>query len=123
MYLLVNDIFFATKIVKAVQAVKAEARAFDSAGRLFHAAKEKEPALVIMDCEGLEKEAFRVLQEFRSEPALVRVPRVGYLSHTAQNLKREMLAAGALHVYAKSEFSKELDDLLVRYTRGISSRI
>lgn len=122
-YMLVNDIFFATKIVKTAQSMGLEVRAFDTADRLIQTSKEKEPALVMMDCQGLEKEAYRLLEEFRSDGALSKVPVIGYLSHVAKDLKREMQSAGCVHVYAKSEFSKELENLLVRYAHGFPSRI
>lgn len=120
-YALVSDLFFATKIMKGAQALALEARAFDSADRLVQASKEKEPALVILDCEGLEKEAFQALGDFQRDERLKNVPRVGYLSHKATDLKREIEAAGCLHVYAKSEFSRELETILARHTHGSSS--
>lgn len=122
-YALVSDLFFATKIVKTAQAVGLEARAFDSASRLLEASKEREPTLVILDCQGLEREAFQLLTEFRSDPRLSNIPQVGYLSHGARELKREMQEAGCGQVYAKSEFVKELENLLLRHSRGFSSRI
>ena len=118
-YMLVNDIFFATKMVKSAQALQLESRAFDSAERLFQAAKAKPPALVILDCQGLENEAFKVLSDFKQDETLACVPRIGYLSHAAQDLKKEMQAAGAMHVYSKSEFSRDLDTLLARLTHGL----
>ena len=123
MYLLANDLFFATKIVKTAQAAGLHARAFDSAERLLEASREKEPALVFLDCQGLEKEAYRLLDAFRPDEKLSKVPRIGYLSHVAQDLKREMRTAGCEQVYAKSEFSRELETLLVRYAHGLPSRI
>jgi len=122
-YLLGADLFFATKIVKTAQAVGLEARAFDSADRLIQAAQAREPALVILDCGGLEKEAFRLLDQFRSAPSLSKIPRVGYLLHIAQDLKREMKGAGCDAVYSKAEFTRELENLLMRHTHGFSSRI
>lgn len=122
-YMLVNNLFFATKIVKAAQAMGLEARAFDSADRVLEASRQKEPSLVILDGEGLEKEAFRLLTAFRLDGQLSKIPRVGYLSHTARNLKEEMLSAGALQVYFKSEFSRELDNLLMRHSGGFPSRV
>lgn len=122
-YILVSDLFFATKIVKTAQAMGLEARAFDSADRLVQASKEKEPALLILDCGGLEKEAFRLLDELRADEKLSRVPRIGYLAHTAQDLKRQMQGAGCDAVYSKSEFTKGLENLLMRYAHGIPSRI
>ena len=100
-----------------------EARAFDTTERLVQASKEREPALVVMDCEGLAREAFRLLSEFRADEKLSAVPQIGYLSHTAQDLKREMRAAGCSQVYSKAEFTRELENLLTRYAHGISSRI
>jgi hypothetical protein len=122
-YALVGDLFFATKIVKTAQAVGLEARAFDSADRLLKASLEKAPALVIMDCERLEKEAFRLLDGFRVEGGLSGIPRIGYLSHGARDLKQEMCQAGCLQVYFKSEFTKELENILGRYGHGFSSRV
>ncbi len=122
-YFLVNDLFFATKMVKTAQALSLETRAFDSADQLVQAAQEKSPALVILDCERLEKEAFQVLQRFRADEQLKGVPQIGYLSHVAGDLKREMRDAGCAQVFNKSEFSKELENILARYTGSVSSRI
>ncbi|GEM_PF-2342674 len=126
-YALVSNLFFAEKIVKAAKAVGLEARAFDSAEKLIRSSREKEPALVVLDGgEGLEKEAFRVLGDFRSDVHFSKVPILGYLSHasgTAEELKREMREAGCLQVYTKSEFTKELENLLARHAHGFPSRI
>ena len=122
-YILVNDLFFATKIVKTAQALALEARAFDTASRLLEASKQKEPALVIMDCGGMERECYELLNAFHSEEKLSKIPFIGYLSHGAKDLSREMRAAGANQVYTKSQFTKELDLLLARTTHGVPSRI
>ena len=122
-YVLVADLFFATKIVKTAESMGLQARAFDSADRLVQASKEKEPALVLLDCGGLEKEAFHLIEQFRSDEKLSGIPRIGYLSHTAQDLRRQMQGAGCEAVYSKSEFTKGLENLLMRYAHGISSRI
>ena len=122
-YILVNDLFFATKIVKTAQALALETRAFDTASRLLEASKQKEPALVIMDCGGMERECYQLLGAFRSDASLSKVPHIGYLSHGAKDLTREMRAAGCNQVYTKSQFTKELDLLLARTTHGIPSGI
>lgn len=122
-YALVGDLFFATKIVKTAEAMGLEARAFDSADRLVQASQGKEPALVILDCGGLEREAFRLLDQFRADTKLSKVPRIGYLFHTAQDLKQEMETAGCDAVYTKGQFTKELENLLMRYAHGLPSRI
>ena len=104
-YVLVNNLFFAEKIVKTAKAMGLETRAFDSAERLIQSAREKEPALVILDCEGSEKEGFQLLKEFRSDENFLKIPRIGYLSHTSGDLKREMREAGCIQVYNKAEFT------------------
>ena len=120
-YLLANDLFFATKVVKAAQSIGLEARAFDTAERLLQASREKEPALVIIDCGGLEKQAFQVLDAFRRDTGLSKVPRIGYLSHSVKELEREMRTAGCNQVYTKTQFTKELEVLLARSLHGVSS--
>jgi len=122
-YILVNNLFFAEKIVKTAQGMGLEAKAFDTAQRLVQSAGEREPALVIMDCEGLEKESHQLLKELRSEEKLLKVPPIGYLSHTSRDLKREMREAGCVQVYNKAEFTRELENLLTRYAHGVSYRV
>ena len=120
-YLLANDLFFATKVVKTAQSLSLEARAFDTADRLLQASREKEPSLVILDCGGLEKQAFQLLDAFRNDAQLSKVPRIGYLSHMARELEREMRTAGCNQVYTKLQFTKELEILLARSMHDVSS--
>lgn len=122
-YALIGDLFFATKIVKSAKAVGLEARAFDTAERLMQASREKEPGMIIMDCGSLEREAFQLLKELRSDEKLSRIPRLGYLSHSVADLKNQMRAAGCDQVFLKTEFTRELENLLVRYGGGFPSRI
>ena len=122
-YILVNELFFATKIVKSAQALGLEARAFDTAERLLEASRGREPSLVIMDCGGLEKEAFKLLGAFRSDAQLCKIPQIGYLSHGEKILQQEMRTAGCSQVFTKSQFTKELDVLIARTLHGIPSRI
>ena len=121
-YILVNELFFATKIVKSAQALGLEARAFDTAERILEASRGREPSLVIMDC-GLEKEAFKLLGAFRSDAQLSKIPQIGYLSHGEKILQQEMRTAGCSQVYTKSQFTKELDVLIARTLHGVSSRV
>ena len=122
-YALVGDLIFATRIAKTAETMGLGARTFDRAQRVMQASKEREPSLVIMDCERLEKEAFQLLAAMRTDASLAKIPCVGYLSHTARELKQEMREAGCEQVYSRSEFTKELEQILTRYSHGIPSRI
>lgn len=122
-YVLVKNLFFATRIVKTAQAAGLPVRCFDEAVKLVGASKTDGPNLVIMDCHGLEKEAFQVLKAFREDPGLSRISKIGYLTHGARDLKMEMEQAGCEHVYTQSEFTRELENLLVKYNHGLPSRV
>lgn len=122
-YILVNDLFFAEKIVKSAKAITLEARAFDMAERLVQASRVREPALVVVDCGGLEGEAFRLLQEFRQDEKLSKIPQIGYLSHGERELEKQMRTAGCRQVYTKSQFTKELDILMARAIQDVSHRL
>jgi len=122
-YALVGNLFFAEKIVKRVKAQGLEARAFDSAQKLVSASGQKEPALVLLDCDGLEKEAFETLRQFRRDARFSKIPAVGFLNGSKLALKQEMRNAGCIQVYTMTEFSKELDTLIARTHNGFSSRI
>ncbi len=122
-YILVNDLFFAEKIVKSAQALNLEARAFDTTERLLQASKEREPTLVILDCGGLERESFNLLDQFRTDEKLSKIPQIGYLSHGERELEKQMRTAGCRQVYTKSQFSKELDILLARALHDVSPRV
>lgn len=122
-FALVKDLFFATKMVKMVQSMGLTARTFDTAERLLGAAAQEPPSLILLDCEGLEREAFSLLAGAQRTEALKNIPRIGYLSHAARALKEEMLRAGCEHVYSKSEFVRELESQLVKYSHGFPSRV
>lgn len=97
-------------------------RTFDTAEWIIQIANEKELIVVLLDCQGLEKEAFRVLDTFRTHPRLSKIPRVGCLHEGDRDLRRGMQNAGCEQLYANSEVTKELGNILARYTYGFSSR-
>lgn len=115
-YGLVSNLFFAAKIAQAAKHSHMAIHNFDKAQPLLEHAKKKLPALIILDWDGCEAEAFKLLKELRTSADLKGVPTIGYLSHVKADLKAEAQRAGCDRVYAKSEFSRLLDDLLMRYS-------
>lgn len=118
-YALVKDLSLAGRMVKSAQASGVPMRTFDTSQRLLEACKAREPALVILDADRLEREAFQALQGFRSDEKFRKVPAVGFAAGAAQALIRELKEAGCLQVYQKTELFKGLNDLFMRYAYGI----
>ncbi len=116
-YGLVSDILFASKIAQAAKHVHLAVHNFDKAEPLLQHTKQRPPVLIILDWDRCEAEAFKVLKELSSNADLKSVPSVGYLSQIKAPLKEEAQRAGCHRVYTKTEFTRSLEDLLVRYSQ------
>lgn len=116
-YGLVSNLLFASKIAQSAKHCHLSVHNFDKAGPLLEHAKMKAPVLVILDWDGCEAEAYKILKEFRQNADLKGVPTIGYVSHVKTALKEEAQRAGCHRVYPKSEFTRILDELLARYAK------
>lgn len=114
---LVSKVDLATRLAKVAKEFGLTVRNSDQASTVVRWAKEKAPLFVILDWDGCEAEAFKVLKEFSADADLKKVPRVGCLSQEKFNLKREAEMAGCDRVYLKTEFLRDLKDLFIRYAR------
>ena len=115
LYALVRDMAAASRIAKSAGALHVAARNFDRARTLLdHAMKEK-PCLVVLDFETCEVEAFQVLKELSENADLKGVSAVGVVTQAKAMVKPEAEKAGCLRVYLKTEFGRELPDLIARY--------
>ncbi len=114
-FALVADMAAATQIVKCAAGLHVGARNFDSAEKLVAQAVLERPFLVILDLEKREVEAFRALNELRKNADLKSTPAVGFVTHAKVMVKPEAEKAGCSRVYMKTEFGRELPDLIARY--------
>jgi PleD family two-component response regulator len=114
-FALVADMAAATQIVKCAAALHIAVRNFDKAGKLVAQAAIERPFLVILDFEKCEAEAFRVLNELRNNADLRSVPVVGFVTQAKGMVKPEAEKAGCSRVYMKTEFGRQLPDLIARY--------
>jgi len=112
---LVRDMTAATQIVKAAAGLHISVRNFDRAERFLAQAVSEPPFLVILDLEKCEVEAFRVLNELHKNADLKNVPAVGFVTQAKGMVKPEAEKAGCFRVYMKTEFGRELPDLISRY--------
>lgn len=114
-FALVADMATATQIVKCAEGLHIGVRNFDSAEKLVAQAVIERPFLVILDLEKQEAEAFRGLNEFRQNADLKGIPAVGFVTQAKVMVKPEAEKAGCFRVYMKTEFGRELPDLIARY--------
>lgn len=114
-FALVADMATATHIVKCAAGLHIGVRNFDSAEKLVAQAAIERPFLVILDLEKREAEAFRALNELHKNADLKDVPAVGFVTQAKVMVKPEAEKAGCFRVYMKTEFGRELPDLIARY--------
>lgn len=114
-YGLLKDLFMAMRIAKHAQHCHLGVHHFDEAAKLLEHCRHKLPAVILMDFDQCEREAYQALSELRKDPALAKIPAVGFVSREKSEVKREAERAGCHRVYLKTEFLKSLEDILVRY--------
>jgi DNA-binding NtrC family response regulator len=114
-FALVADMAAATQIVKCAAGLHVGVRNFDSAEKLVGQAAIERPFLVILDFEKREAEAFKVLNELHKNADLKSTPAVGFVTQAKVMVKPEAEKAGCFRVYMKTEFGRELPDLIARY--------
>ena len=114
-FALVADMAAATQIVKCAAGLHVGVRSFDSAQKLVAQAVVEKPFLVILDFEKREAEAFRALNEMHKNADLKGIPVVGFMTQAKVMVKPEAEKAGCFRVYMKTEFGRELPDLIARY--------
>lgn len=115
-YGLVSDLLVATKIARAAQHCHLAVHNFDRAEPLLEHARAKAPNLAILDWDSREAEAYKVLQEFAATAVLKKVPTVGFVSMPKASVREEAQKAGCHRVYTKTEFSRDLEQIMMRYT-------
>ena len=114
-FALVADMATATQIVKCATGLHVGVKNFDNAEKLVKQAAIERPFLVILDLEKREAEAFRALNELHKNADLKSVPVVGFVTQAKVMVKPEAEKAGCFRVYMKTEFGRELPDLIARY--------
>ena len=114
-FALVGDMATATQVVKCAAGFHLGVRNFDKAEKMIAQAVLERPCLVLLDLEKCEAEAFRALKGLKENADLKSVPAVGFVTQAKVMVKPEAEKAGCSRVYMKTEFGRELPNLIVRY--------
>lgn len=113
-----RNVQVATLVAKSGKHCNMAVHNFDHAEALIAKMKTEAPALVAMDFDTCEAEAFKVLKELCSNAEFKHVAAIGYLSAGFKTpVREEAQRAGCQRVYTKTEFFKELDLILARYAK------
>jgi CheY-like chemotaxis protein len=111
---LVDDLMFTSKIratAKPLGVSVVFARSRESA--LAEVAKAR-PALVILDLNATRIDPLAIVAAMKADAALADIPSVGFVSHVQTGLIEQARQAGVSEVMARSAFTMQLPDILVR---------
>ncbi len=114
-YGLVADLQVATRIAQVAKICHLACHNFDRAEGLGAHAKQKRPSVILIDWNGCEAEAFKVLNMLRQDADLRKVPVVGFFSPAKSALVDEARKAGCDRLYPKTEFLRTLEEIVARY--------
>ena len=108
----VDDLMFSIKISTAAKALGAPVFFERNADAVVERVREKQPALVIFDLNSPKLKPLEAVAALKSDPALRKIPTLGYVSHVQTDLIQAARDAGIDQVLARSAFTEQLADIL-----------
>jgi DNA-binding NarL/FixJ family response regulator len=109
-FVLVDDLFFRAKIVETARLTGVELACFATPQDLVEEARLHPPALVVVDLNATDNPLLAVEQLAPGNS----IPLVAFLSHVQTDLAERARRAGCTEVMPRSQFSKELPNILAR---------
>ena len=106
----VDDMFFASKIRAVAEAVDVPISFPRSKEALLE--KAHEARLILVDLHNQKIDALVLARELKADERLRAIPVVGFFSHVETELQRNALAAGFDQVLPRSAFSRDLPKIL-----------
>lgn len=108
----VDDMFFAARINTAAAAAGRQVERVRSRDQIEQEIMAHPPSLLIVDLNSERLDPLQTIEYFKSQPALSRVPIVGFVSHVQTDLIRRAQAAGCDYVLPRSAFTQLLPDIV-----------
>lgn len=106
----VSDLLFASKIAETAKQSNSEAFFVKNETELFDHI-DKKTRLIIFDLTNKNID-LKIIKEIKSNHSLTRIDIIGFLPHIKIELKQKALDLGFDRVYARSEFSKKLPEII-----------
>ncbi|SRR6266404_1224976 len=108
----VDDMFFASKIRAAAEALAVEVAFPRNRELLLAKVTEKRPDLIVVDLHNQKVDVLELVRQLKSMEEFAGVPLLGFFSHVQTDLQRAALAAGYDQVIPRSLFSRDLAHIL-----------
>ena len=108
----VDDMLFASKIRATAEHLNVDVRFARSVDSLLNAAREGEPALIVVDLHSQKIDPIALATSIKADEKLSSIPLLGFFSHVQTELHREAMRAGYDTVIPRSVFSRELGKIL-----------
>lgn len=110
---LVDDLFWKTKIDHAVKSAQRSAQFLADPSELADADPENVGA-VLVDLS-LKKEPFSFIAALKQKAETRGIPVIGFYEHVRKDLQKKGLEAGCDEVLSRSMFSEKMGDLILKY--------
>lgn len=108
-FMMVDDMFFASKIRGAAQAAGRETISIRSLEQIEN---DTAPSLILLDLNSTRIDPVATIERLKSDEKLKGAPVIGFLSHVQVDLKRAAEEAGCDFVIPRSLFSQALPQIL-----------
>ena len=108
----VDDMFFASKIRAAAEALAVEIAFPRNRELLLAKVAEKKPDLIVVDLHNQKVDVLELVRQLKSMEEFAGVPLLGFFSHVQKELQQAALAAGYDQVIPRSVFSRDLAQIL-----------
>jgi len=110
--LAVDDMFFASKIRAAAEALAIDVKFVRSVEQLTQSTSEARPDLMVVDLHNKKVDPFEVARSLKASSDLDSIPLLGFFSHVETELQRAALSAGYDRVIPRSVLARDLAAIL-----------
>jgi PleD family two-component response regulator len=111
-----DDLFFSSKIREAAKTLDVDLEFVKNPDGFKEKILSEKPSLIIFDLNSRAGSPLEIIKGIKSSSELKQIPLIGFLSHVQIELRNEADRAGCDLVIPRSKFSKDLREILRRYS-------
>ncbi|MGB7293608.1 MAG: response regulator [Thermodesulfobacteriota bacterium] len=111
-----DDLFFSSKIREAANTLDIDLEFVKKPDGFSEKISSEKPSLIIFDLNSRAGSPLEIIRSIKSSSELKKIPVIGFLSHVQIELKKEADRAGCDLVIPRSRFSKDLREILRKYS-------
>ncbi len=113
---ILDDLFFYSKINEAAKPLGLDLEFIKTPNGLRDKLALEKPSVIVLDLNSKSCSPLQIIKDLKSSPQLKDIPIIGYLSHVQTELKEEAAKSGCDLVLPRSRFSRELREILMKYS-------